>query len=109
MTDLPPARLAAPARRRWLLPALILVLIAIAIGGWYWWGSGSPHTETPSAKAAKGSGKGGGKGGRFGGGAGGVQPVAAGPARGGGVNVVQTSIRTVTAPRTPTVRARGDR
>ena len=106
MTDLPPAaRPDAPARRRWLLPALLLALIAILVGGWLWWGGSS--TESPSAKAAKGAGKGAGKGGR-GGGAGGVQPVAAVPARIGDVNVIQTSIGTVTALRTATVKPRVD-
>jgi multidrug efflux system membrane fusion protein len=108
MTDLPPARLASLKRRRWLLPALILVLLAIVIGGWLWWGSGT-STETPSAKAAKGAGKGGaGKGGRFSGGAGGVQPVAAVAARIGDIHVIQSSIGTVTATRTATVRPRVD-
>src|SRR5712692_1949588 len=109
MTDLPPdARLAAPSRRRWLLAALLLVLIAIAIGAWFWWGSSGSTTEPAAAKAGKGAGKSAGKGGRFGGGAGGVQPVAAVPARMGDVNVVQSSIGTATALRTATVKPRVD-
>jgi multidrug efflux system membrane fusion protein len=109
MTDLPPAR-PDRVRRRWLLPALILIVIAVAVGGWYWWGAGSSK-ETPTEKAkggAKGSGKGGGKGGRFSGGSGGPQPVTAVAARTGDINVVQTSIGTATALRTATVRPRVD-
>src|SRR5262249_21310387 len=97
-------------KHRWLLPALILVLIAIVAGGWYWWSSSGSATEPAAGKAAgKGSGKGGpGKGGRFGGGPQGPQPVAAVAARTGDANVVQSSIGTVTALRTATVKPRVD-
>ena len=109
MTDLRPDPLAAPRERpRWLLPVLIVVMLAIAIGGWYLWSSSGKSTEPAAAKAGKGSfgfGKGGG---RFGSGAGGVQPVAAVAARTGDVNVIQTSIGTVTAIRTATVKPRVD-
>jgi len=109
MTDLPPGSRIAPARRRWLIPALIVVLVAIAAGGWWWWSSSGSPAESPSAKAAKGGGgKGGGRGGRFGGGTGGPQPVSAVAAKTGDVNVVQTSIGTATALRTATVRPRVD-
>ena len=109
MTDLPPDRLIVLRKHRWLLPALILVLLAIVAGGWYLWRSSGSSTEPAAGKAGKaGFGKGAGKGGRFGGGQQGPQPVAAVAARTGDVNVVQSSIGTVTALRTATVKPRVD-
>src|SRR5438034_9099838 len=113
MADLPPASLpSAPrGRPRWLLPVIIAAIVAaIAIAAWYVWGrTGDPAAKAETADAKAKAGKGGGKGGRFGAGApGGIQPVAAATARIGDVNIVQTSLGTVNALRTVTVKPRVD-
>jgi multidrug efflux system membrane fusion protein len=90
--------------------AILAVVILAAAGAWYFWGRSSGDGSTDKASDSAKSGKAGkaGKGGRGGFDPSRVQPVAAATARTGDVNIVQTSLGTVTALRTVTVKPRVD-
>ncbi|APV52216.1 multidrug transporter subunit MdtA [Betaproteobacteria bacterium GR16-43] len=94
-----------------MLAAVAIVVLLLAAGGTWWWFNRTP--DSASADASKGDAKdgkkpgGAGKGGR-GNFATGPQPVAAATARKGDIRIVQTSLGTVTAFSTVTVRARVD-
>lgn len=102
-------------RRRGLVVAAIVAVVVVALAAW-WWTSRAPEGAARDGAAAKAgeAGKGGdarkGKGGagRFGVDPNRVQPVTAGTARKGDIRIVQTSLGTVTAFSTVTVRVRVD-
>lgn len=116
MNDLPPAtpRSRMPmSRRRGFVPALVAALVVLTLlAAWYFWPREGPAAnEAKRGGATQQAGKGGGFGGRRGGG--GIdpnraQPVAVATARVGDVNVIQTSLGTITSGRTATVRPRVD-
>ena len=95
-------------RRRGLVAAIFAAVLLVGVGTW-WYLTRTPDTaesaaSTGAAKkggAGKGSGKGGGDPNR-------VQPVAVATARKGDVRILQTSLGTVTALNTVTVRPRVD-
>jgi multidrug efflux system membrane fusion protein len=106
-----PDPLSPPRNRRTMFIAAGVVLLLVAVGGWWWFArtpdSGAASTEGGAPKGdAKDARKGAGKGGRnF---ASGPQPVAAATARKGEIRIIQTSLGTVNALNTATVRTRVD-
>ena len=96
-----------PHRHAWIVAAIAAVVL-VALGAW-WWTSRTPEATTAEGTPAKGDAKKGGKGGgRFAADPSRVQPVAAAVARKGDIRIIQTSLGTVTALSTVTVRVRVD-
>lgn len=101
-------------RRRALVVAAVAALVVALVLAW-WWTSRTPEGTAADGTTAKADGakgdakKGAGKGGgRFGADPNRVQPVAAATARKGDIRIIQTSLGTVSALATVTVRVRVD-
>jgi multidrug efflux system membrane fusion protein len=102
-----------PRRRAFVAAAVAALVVALLVA--WWWTSRTPEGAAADGTPAKTEGgKGDGKkaagkgGGRFGADPSRVQPVAASVARKGDIRIIQTSLGTVTAFNTVTVRVRVD-
>ena len=108
----PPDPLLSPRKsRRGLFAIVLAVVLVLGLGAW-WYFTRTPEGATADGQAkgdaSKGDAKkGAGKGGR-GNFASGPQPVAAATARKGDIRIIQTSLGTVNALNTATVRTRVD-